>query len=157
MWKIHTWPAEIITVLVIAAIPALLAHAAMPKDMNTDSAAARNNVEHYYWSHRLVGSHVLNMRSQHIGRVNALVVDKQGTLTKVLVALNEQFDTDGTPVPVNPHRAEVVSTKNARVTIIRINLTRDELVRAQLSQLQSRAKPANWEPVERDAGTPVAQ
>ena len=81
MWKFHTWPAEVITALIVVTIPVLLAHAAMPDDMNTDRTATRNNVEHYYWSHRLVGSHVLNMRGQHIGRVNALVVNGQGALT----------------------------------------------------------------------------
>ena len=126
MWRIHTWPAEAITALIVVTIPVLLAHAAMPDDTNTDRTAARNNVERYYWSHRLVGSHVLNMRGQHIGRVDALVVNKRGTLTKVLVALNEQFDADDTPVPVEPNRAEIVSTKDARVTIIRIDLTRAE-------------------------------
>ena len=68
-----------------------------------------------------------------------------------------EFDADGTPVPVEPNRAEIVSTKDARVTIIRIDLTRDELVRAQLSQLQSRAKPENREPATRDVGAPLAQ
>lgn len=155
MLKIHDWPAEVLAAAIFAALSINSAHAAMPD--NNDHSAYRNNVERYYWSHRLVGSHVLNMRGQNIGRVNALVVDERGTLTKMLVALNERFDVDGTPVPIEPYRAEIVSAKNARVTIIRINLTKDELVRAQLSQLKSRAKPSNTEPATRDAGKPVAQ
>jgi hypothetical protein len=157
MSKIHSWPAEAFAAIIIAAIPMNPMHAATPNSMDTDRGATGSNVDRYYWSHRLVGSHVLNMRGQNIGRVNALIVNERGTLTKMLVALNERFDMDGTPVPVEAHRAEIVSARNARVTIIRINLTRDEMVRAQLTQLQSRAKPTNGEPAERDAGLPEAQ
>lgn len=130
---------------------------AAPQDDATTKHAFRNTVGWYYWSHRLIGSHVLNMRGQNIGQVNALVVDERGALTKMLVALNEPFDVDGTPVPIEPYRAEIVSTDDSRVTVIRVDMTKDEIVRAQLSQLQVRAKPSNTAPAKRDAGASVAQ
>jgi ribosomal 30S subunit maturation factor RimM len=155
MWNIQNRASKVIGVFITTAGLITAAVAAMPEEFGVERSNERTKVEHYYWSHRLVGSHVLNMQGQNIGQVDALVVDGQGTLTKMLVALNEKFDTDGTPVPIAPYRAEIVSARDARVTIIRINLTRDELVRAQLAQLQSRAKPANREPAERDTGAPM--
>lgn len=157
MSTIHTFPAKAFVAAILAGASIGPVQAAMPEGVGPDHNASRNNVERYYWSHRLVGSHVLNMQGQNIGRVNALVVDERGTLTKMLVTLNDRFDVDGMSVPVEPNRAEIVSAGNAKVTIIRIDLTRDELLRAQLSQLQSRAKSPNTEPGGRDPGDTVAQ
>lgn len=151
MLNSQTGFAAVVCAATIAAPSLHPAVAAMPDAIDLEPGVVEHKVERYYWSHRLVGSHVLNMQGQNIGRVNALVVDGRGTLTKMLVALNEQFDIDGTPVPIEPYRAQIVSAKDARVTVIRINLTRDELFRAQISQLQSRAISADRAPAKRDA------
>jgi len=156
MIRLPQWLAEISVVTIFIMLSTLPSHAAPRNDGDT-RRAFRNTVERYYWSHRLVGSHVLNMQGQNIGRVDALVVNERGALTKVIVALNEQFDVDGTPVPIEPYRAEIVSEKDARITIIRVDMTKDEIQRAQLSQLQSHAIPSNTAPVRREAGATVAQ
>jgi len=156
MIRLPRWLAALSVVMICIMASPLPSHAA-PRNDGETQRAFRNTVERYYWSHRLVGSHVLNMQGQNIGRVNALVVNERGALTKVIVALNEQFDTDGTPVPIEPYRAEIVSENNARITVIRVDMTKAEIQRAQLSQLQSRAMPTNTAPARREAGATVAQ
>ena len=57
---------------------------------------------------------------------------------------------DGGAIAISPHRAEIVSTDNARVTVIRVDLSREEIIHAQFSQLKSNARA----PAQRGAGSP---
>ncbi|MCG8543537.1 MAG: PRC-barrel domain-containing protein [Alphaproteobacteria bacterium] len=123
---------------------------AMP---NHQSVAARDNVHRYYGAHQLIGSHVLNLSGERIGQVSNLVIDDAGKIKQVLIALKDSLDMDGAAVPVAPHRAEIVSVEGAQITIIRVNMTREELVQAQLTRLKTNARA----PVERETGWPVRQ
>ena len=115
--------------------------------------AARDNVHRYYGAHQLIGSHVLNLSGERIGQVSNLVIDDAGKIKQVLIALKESLDMDGAAVPVAPHRAEIVSVEGAQITIIRVNMTREEIVQAQLTRLKTNARA----PVERETGWPVRQ
>lgn len=112
--------------------------------------ASRDMVERYYRAYNLIGSYVLNLDGQRIGKVDNLVLDRNGEVKKVLVALYDSTDSDGGSIAISPHRAEVVSTQGSRVTVIRIDLTREEIVQAQLVRLKSDARA----PAEREAGQP---
>jgi sporulation protein YlmC with PRC-barrel domain len=114
--------------------------------------ASRDMVERYYRAYDLIGSYVLNLDGQRIGEVDNLVLDQNGEVKQVLVALYDSFDSDGGPIAISPHRAEIVSTQGARVTVIRIDLTREEIVQAQLVGLKSDARG----PAAREAGIPDA-
>ncbi len=102
--------------------------------------AARDDTQLYYQAYRLIGSYVLNLSGERIGQVDDLIIDNEGKVTQVLIALKESTDMDGSPVPISPYRAEVVSVSGANVTVIRIDLTREELVQAQLTRLKSDAR-----------------
>ena len=115
--------------------------------------AARDNVHRYYGAHQLIGSHVLNLSGERIGQVSNLIIDDAGKIRQVLVALKDSLDMDGAAVPVAPHRAEIVSVEGAQITIIRVDMTREELVQAQLTRLKTNARA----PVERETGWPVRQ
>ena len=117
------------------------------------SVAARDKVHRYYGAHQLIGSHVLNLSGERIGQVSNLVIDDAGKIKQVLIALKDSLDMDGAAVPVAPHRAEIVSVEGAQITIIRVNMTREELVQAQLTRLKTNARA----PVERETGGPVRQ
>jgi sporulation protein YlmC with PRC-barrel domain len=114
--------------------------------------ASRDMVERYYRAYQLIGSYVLNLDGQRIGQVENLVLDEHGEVQQVLVTLSDNSDSDGGPIAISPHRAEIVSTAGSRVTVIRIDLTREELVQAQLVHLKSDARA----PAEREAGQPDA-
>jgi sporulation protein YlmC with PRC-barrel domain len=114
--------------------------------------ASRDMVERYYRAYQLIGSYVLNLDGQRIGQVDNLVLDEKGEVKQVLVALYDNADSDGGPIAISPHRAEIVSAEGSRVTVIRIDLTREELVQAQLVRLKSDARA----PAEREAGEPDA-
>ena len=109
-----------------------------------------NQAERYYSSHRIVGSHVLTLGGDNIGQVDDLVVDDSGQVKKVLVAIRDTPEMDGGPVLVAPHRAEVVSVEGAQVKVIRIDLTKEELQRAQLASLKTRVRA----PERRGTGSP---
>ena len=112
--------------------------------------ASRDDAQLYYQAYRLIGSTVLNLSGERIGEVEDLVIDSTGKVTTVMVALNEQFDMDGSPVPISPYRAEVVSIADSNVTIIRVDMTHEELVQAQLTRLKSDARA----PVSRETDRP---
>ena len=112
--------------------------------------ASRDMIERYYRAYKLIGSFVLNMDSRRIGEVDNLVLDRNGDIKKVLIALYDSSDSDGGSIAISPHRAEIVSTEGSRVTVIRIDLTREEIVQAQLVALKSHARA----PAEREAGQP---
>lgn len=112
--------------------------------------AARDMAALYSRAHALIGSFVLNLDGERIGEVESLVLDDGGQVKEVLISLNDGFDSDGGPIAVSPHRAEVISTNGAHVSVIRIDLTREELVQAQLLGLKSDARA----PAERGAGEP---
>ena len=115
--------------------------------------AARDKIYRYYGAHQLIGSHVLNLSGERIGQVSNLVIDDAGKIKQVLIALKESLDMDGAAVPVAPHRAEIISVAGAQITIIRVNMTREELVQAQLTRLKTNARA----PAERETGRPVRQ
>jgi sporulation protein YlmC with PRC-barrel domain len=112
--------------------------------------ASRDMPERYFQAYQLIGSHVLNLDGERIGEVDNLILDEQGDVKQVLVALYDSSDTDGGSIAISPHRAEVVSTSGANVTVIRVDLTREELVQAQLVGLKSNARA----PAPRGAGMP---
>jgi sporulation protein YlmC with PRC-barrel domain len=112
--------------------------------------AARDMAALYSRAHALIGSLVLNLDGERIGQVESLVLDEGGRVREVLISLNDGFDSDGGPIAVSPHRAEVISTNGSHVSVIRIDLTREELVQAQLVGLKSDARA----PAERGAGEP---
>ncbi len=102
--------------------------------------AARDDAQIYYQAYRLIGSYVLNLSGERIGQVDDLVINNEGKVTQVLVALKESIDMDGSPVPISPYRAEVVSVAGSAVTVIRVDLTREEIVQAQLTRLKTDAR-----------------
>lgn len=112
--------------------------------------AARDMAERYYRAYRLIGSHVLNLDGQRIGQVANVVLDDRGDVRQVLVALTDTHDSDGGSIAVSPHRTEVVSTTGAFVTVIRVDLSREELIQAQLVRLKSDARA----PAQRGAAPP---
>jgi sporulation protein YlmC with PRC-barrel domain len=116
-------------------------------------AMETNQAERYYSSHRIVGSHVLTLGGDNIGQVDDLVVDNSGHVKKVLVAVRDTAELDGGPVLVAPHRAQVVSVEGAQVKVIRIDLTKEELQRAQLASLKTRVRA----PERRGTGSPYPQ
>jgi len=113
--------------------------------------ASRDMAERYYQVYRLVGSAVLNLDGERIGRVDNLILNDQGEIQQMLVKLGDTRDADGGAIAISPHRAEIVSTDGSRVTVIRVDLSREELVQAQLARLKSNARA----PAQREAGQPV--
>lgn len=120
------------------------------KPFHIQQFASRDMTERYYQAYRLIGSHVLNLDGKRIGKVSSIVLDDQGDVTQVMIALADTGDVDGGSIAISPHRAEVVSTTGALVTVIRIDLSREELVQAQLVRLKSNARA----PAQREAGKP---
>jgi ribosomal 30S subunit maturation factor RimM len=112
--------------------------------------ASRDMPARYYRAYRLIGSHVLNLDGQRIGEVAEIVLDGHGDIERMLIALADTHESDGGAIAVPPYRAEVVSTADTRVTVIRIDLSREELIQAQLVRLKSNARA----PAQRGAGTP---
>lgn len=112
--------------------------------------AARDDAQNYQQVYRLIGSHVLNLSGERIGRVEDLVFNDIGKITKVLIALKDSIDMDGTPIAISPYRAQVVSAAGAHVTVIRVDLTREEIVQAQISRLKNNARA----PVQRGTDRP---
>ena len=104
--------------------------------------------EQYYSAYRLIGSHVLNLGGNRIGQVSRIVLDDRGEVEQVMIALADASHADGGVIAVSPYRAEIVSTRGARVTVIRIDLSREELVQAQLVRLKWNARA----PAPRGAG-----
>jgi len=112
--------------------------------------ASRDMAERYYQAYRLIGSHVLNLDGKRIGQVSGVILDDHGDVRKVMIALTDASDADGGVIAISPHRAEVVSTNGALVTVIRVDLSREEIVQAQLVHLKSNARA----PAQRGAGMP---
>lgn len=112
--------------------------------------ASRDMAERYYHAYRLIGSSVLNLDGERIGKVDNLVLNDHGEIKQMLVALSDAKDTDGGAIAISPHRAEIVSTNGSRVTVIRVDLSREEIIHAQFSQLKSNARA----PAQRGAGSP---
>jgi len=112
--------------------------------------ASRDMAEHYYQAYRLIGSAVLNLNGARIGEVDNLILNDRGEIKQMLVALTDTKDVDGGAIAISPHRAEIVSTDGARVTVIRVDLSREEIIHAQFSQLKSNARA----PAQRGAGSP---
>jgi len=112
--------------------------------------ASRDLAERYYQAYRLIGSLVLDLDGKRIGRVSSVTLDDRGDIRKVLIALADTGDTDGGSIVISPYRAEVVSTDGALVTVIRVDLSREELIQAQLVRLKSNARA----PAQRGAGMP---
>jgi len=112
--------------------------------------ASRDMAEHYYQAYRLVGSYVLNLDGKRIGRVSGVIVDDHGDVRQMTISLSDTGDADGGTIAISPHRAEVVSTNGALVTVIRVDLSREEIVQAQLVRLKSDARA----PAQRGAGMP---
>jgi sporulation protein YlmC with PRC-barrel domain len=112
--------------------------------------ASRDMLEHYYRAHRLIGSQVLSLDGERIGEVANLVLSGTGDVSEILLQLYGSLDTEGEPIAVSPHRFEIVSTDGTRVIVLRTDLTREEIVHAQLLRLKSNARA----PAERDAGPP---
>lgn len=102
--------------------------------------AARDDAQTYYQAYRLIGSYVLNLSGERIGQVDDLVINEEGKITQMMVALKDSIDMDGSPVAISPYRAEVVSVVGSEVTVIRVDLTREELVQAQLMRLKTDAR-----------------
>ena len=101
--------------------------------------AARDDAQIYYQAYRLIGSYVLNLSGERIGQVDDLI-NEEGKVTQMMVALKDSIDMDGSPVPISPYRAEVVSVAGSEVTVIRVDLTPEELVQAQLTRLKTDAR-----------------
>jgi len=112
--------------------------------------ASRDMAEHYYQAYRLIGSHVLNLDGKRIGQVSSVILDDHGDVQQVMIMLTDASDADGGAIAISPHRAEVVSTNGALVTVIRVDLSREEIVQAQLVRLKSDARA----PAQRGAGMP---
>jgi len=112
--------------------------------------ASRDMAERYYQAYRLIGSAVLNLDGARIGEVDNLILNDRGEIRQMLVALTDTKDADGGAIAISPHRAEIVSTDGARVTVIRVDLSREEIIHAQFSQLKSNARA----PAQRGAGSP---
>lgn len=112
--------------------------------------ASRDMAEHYFQAYRLVGSHVLNLDGKRIGEVSRVILDDRGDVERVMIALTDASDADGGAIAVSPYRAEIVSTDGAFVTVIRVDLSREELVQAQLVRLKWNARA----PAQRGAGMP---
>lgn len=112
--------------------------------------ASRDMAERYYRAYRLIGSHVLNLDGQRIGQVASVILDDHGDVRQVLIALADTEDSDGGAIAISPHRAEVVSTAGTLVTVIRVDLSREELIQAQLVRLKSNARA----PAQRGTATP---
>ncbi len=102
--------------------------------------AARDAAKIYYQAYRLIGSYVLNLRGERIGQVDDLIIDKEGKVTQMMIALKDSIDMDGSPVPISPYRAEIVSVVGSDVTVIRVDMTPEELVQAQLTRLKTDAR-----------------
>jgi len=102
--------------------------------------AARDDAQIYYQAYRLIGSYVLNLSGERIGQVDDLIINKEGKVTHMMVALKDSIDMDGSPVPISPYRAEVVSVAGSEVTVIRVDMTPEELVQAQLTRLKTDAR-----------------
>lgn len=117
---------------------------------NLPRLATRDMAERYYQAYRLIGSTVLNLDGERIGRVDNLVLNDQGEVRQVLVALGDMPNGDGGTIAIASHRAEIVSTDGSKVTVIRIDLSREELIQAQLAQLKWNARA----PAQRGAGLP---
>lgn len=116
----------------------------------TPRIASRDMAERYYQAYRLIGSAVLNLNGARIGEVDNLILNDRGEIKQMLVALTDTKDVDGGAIAISPHRAEIVSTDGARVTVIRVDLSREEIIHAQFSQLKSNARA----PAQRGAGSP---
>ena len=112
--------------------------------------ASRDMAERYYQAYRLIGSHVLNLEGKRIGEVASVILDSHGDVRQVLIALADLHDADGGSIAISPHRAEVVSTAGTTVTVIRVDLSREEIIQAQLVRLKSNARA----PAQREAGMP---
>ena len=106
--------------------------------------------QHYYQAYRLIGSHVLNLDGKRIGQVSGVSLDDHGDVRTMTISLTDTSDADGGAISISPHRAEVVSTNGALVTVIRVDLSREELVQAQLVRLKSDARA----PAQRGADMP---
>lgn len=102
--------------------------------------AARDDAQIYYQAYRLIGSYVLNLSGERIGQVDDLIINKEGKVTQMMIALKDSIDMDGSPVPISPYRAEIVSVAGSHVTVIRVDMTREELVQAQLTRLKTDAR-----------------
>lgn len=113
--------------------------------------ASRDMAERYYQVYRLVGSAVLNLDGERIGRVDTLILNDQGEIQQMLVKLGDTPDVDGGAIAISPHRAEIVSTNGSKVTVIRVDLSREELIQAQLARLKLNARA----PAQRGAGQPA--
>ena len=112
--------------------------------------ASRDMAQHYYQAYRLIGSHVLNLDGKRIGQVSGVSLDDHGDVRTMTISLTDASDADGGAISISPHRAEVVSTNGALVTVIRVDLSREEIVQAQLVRLKSDARA----PAQRGAGMP---
>jgi sporulation protein YlmC with PRC-barrel domain len=109
--------------------------------------ASRDMAEHYFQAYRLIGSHVLNLEGKRIGQVSSVILDDRGDVRQMTISLS---DTESGAIAISPHRAEVVSTNGALVTVIRVDLSREEIVQAQVVRLKSDAQA----PAQRGAGMP---
>lgn len=118
----------------------------IPQDL--PRLASRDMTERYYQAYRLIGSAVLNLDGERIGRIDNLILNDRGEIRQVLVTLGDMPDADGGAIAISPHRAEIVSTDGSKVTVIRVDLSREELVQAQLTRLKSNARA----PAQRGAG-----
>lgn len=112
--------------------------------------AARDMTGRYFKVYRLIGSHVLNLAGQRIGQVENLVLNDRGNITKVIVALSKAHDGNAGAIAIPPQRTEVISTDGAYVTVIRVDMTREEILQAQIV----RHKPNARAPAQRGAGMP---
>jgi len=124
------------------------ARASYPK--NALRVASQDMAERYHHAYRLIGSMVLNLDGQRIGQVDNLILDDHGEIKQVMVALLDHSDADGGSIAISPHRAEVVSTRGAHVTVIRVDLTREEIALAQFTRLKEGARA----PAQRGSGMP---
>ena len=112
--------------------------------------AARDMTERYFKVYRLIGSHVLNLAGQRIGQVENLVLNDRGNITRVIVALSKSHDGNAGAIAISPQRTEVISTDGAYVTVIRVDMTREEILQAQIMRLKPNARA----PAQRGAGMP---
>jgi len=112
--------------------------------------ASRDMTEHYYQAYRLIGSHVLNLDGKRIGQVSSVILDDHGDVRQGFSSLTDAGYAECGAIAISPHRAEVVSTNGALVTVIRVDLSREEIVQAQLVRLKWDARA----PAQRGAGLP---